>query len=81
MIARMTEQEAISIAENKARDLNIPWSREDVAATYRRLWPFPGRWMIVARVKNCGAVVRIQVRDSTGFAMPKDVLYPAGGLE
>ena len=77
----MTEQEAITIAERKAQDLNIPWSREDVTATYRRLWPFPGGWKIVARVKSRGAIVTIKVSDRTGFVIPRSVLYPAGGLE
>jgi hypothetical protein len=76
----MTEQEAISVAECKARDLNIPWSREAITARYRRLWPFLGGWQIVARVKSHGAIVTICVSERTGQAIPKRVLYPAGGL-
>jgi len=77
----MTEQEAISIAERKAQQLNLPWSREEVIATRRRLWPFPGGWKIVARVKREGAIVAIGVSERTGRAKPNRVLYPAGGLQ
>ena len=77
----MTEQEAISIAERKAQDLHIPWSREEVAATYRRFWPFPGFWTVVAKVRSEGAITTIKVTAQTGFAIPKNVAYPAGGLE
>ena len=76
----MTENEAISIAEQKAQELNIPWSREAVTARHRRVWPFPGGWKIVAHVKSQGAIVTIGVSERTRRAMPKRVLYPAGGL-
>jgi len=76
----MNQDEAITIAERKAQELNIPWSRDDISARHRRVWPFPGRWQIVARVKSEGAIVTIGVSERTGRAMPKRVLYPAGGL-
>jgi hypothetical protein len=77
---KMTKDEAINLAELKAHKLNIPWSRENIIAKRRRLWPFLGNWRIVARVKNKGAIVTIDVSERTGFIMPKRVLYPAGGL-
>jgi hypothetical protein len=76
----MTQDEAIMIAERKAQELNIPWSREDISAKHRRVWPFAGGWQIVARVRSQGAIVTIGVSERTGSAMPKRVLYPAGGL-
>jgi hypothetical protein len=75
-----TADEAISIAEQKAQDLHIPWSREDVSARWIRLWPFPGNWKVVARVKSHGAIVTMWVAARNGYAQPKRVLYPAGGL-
>ena len=76
----MTEVEAIAIAEQKAQELNLPWSRDEIAAKHRRVWPFSGGWQIVARVKGQGAIVTIGVSERTGRAIPKRVLYPAGGL-
>ncbi len=77
----MTNDEAINLAERKAQELNIPWSREDIIAKRRRVWPFLGNWRIVARIKSEGAIVTIDVSERTGFVMPKRVLYPVGGLQ
>jgi hypothetical protein len=76
----MSEDEAITIAEQKARDLNMPWSRDGITVTRRRLWPFPAFWRIVARVKSDGAIVSLDVSERTRSATPRRVLYPAGGL-
>jgi hypothetical protein len=77
----MTKDEAINLAERKAQKLNIPWSRDDITAKRRRLWPFSCNWRIVARVKNEGAIVTIHVSERTGLVMPNRVRYPAGGLK
>lgn len=76
----MNENEAITIAEQKAQALNIPWSRDGITATRRRLWPFPAFWRIVARVKRDGAIVSLDVSERTRLATPRRVMYPTGGL-
>lgn len=76
----MTQNEAINIAELKAQELNIPWSREALRVKRRRVWPFPAFWLVEARVKSKGAITTIKITDSTGFAIPRDVRYPVGGL-
>jgi hypothetical protein len=76
----MTQDEAINIAELKAQDLKIPWSREALCVKRRRVWPFPAFWLVEAKVKSQGAITTIKIADRTGFAIPRDVRYPAGGL-
>jgi hypothetical protein len=76
----MTEQEAITIAERKAVDLNLPWSREGASAKKRGFWPFSGGYRVTSRVKSEGAIVTSMVAARSGIATPKRVEYPAGGL-
>jgi hypothetical protein len=76
----MTHDEVINIAETKAQELNIPWSRDALRVQRRRFWPFPAFWLVEARVKSQGAITTIKIADRTGFAIPRDVRYPAGGL-
>jgi hypothetical protein len=76
----MTQDEAINIAEIKAQELSIPWSRDAIRVKHRRIWPFPAFWLVEARVKSHGAITTIKISDRTGFAIPRDVFYPAGGL-
>ena len=76
----MTADQALSIAERRALDLNLPWSRDQVTVQRRRIWPFPGNWRVVARVPQQGAIVTMLVSARTGYAQPKRIYYPAGGL-
>ena len=76
----MTEQEASNIAERKARDLNLPWSREGTIAKKQGIWPFAGGYLVTSRVKSDGAIVTITVSARSAIAKPKRVEYPAGGI-
>lgn len=76
----MTQDEAINIAEAKAQELNIPWSREMLRVQRRRIWPFPVFWLVEARVKSLGAITTIKISDRNGFAIPRNVRYPVGGV-
>ncbi len=76
----MTQEQAINVAEIKARELNIPWSREALCVRRRRIWPFSAFWLVEARVKSHGAITTIKISDRTGFAIPRGVSYLAGGL-
>ena len=77
----MTEAEAITVAEKKALELNLPWSREAITARHWRVWPFAGVWRIVTVVRSEGAIVTMVVPERTGRAMPRQVSYPVGGLQ
>ena len=76
----MTDQEAIALAEEKAVELNVPWSQENVTALRRRLWPFPPYWRVIARVTRDGAIVTMRVSEASREACPVNVRYPVGGV-
>lgn len=76
----MTKAEAIYIAGQRAKELNLPWSFEDVTVRRWRLWPLSGVWRVQARVRSEGAIITMRVFERTGTAEPVRARYPVGGL-
>lgn len=73
----MTEAEAIHLAGQRARELNIPWNSDNVLARHRHFWPFPPFWVIETRtpMKDITAIATLKVHERTSNVKPVRLRY------